>query len=112
MSYVCEQNDRGIVMPYVSKLEIVKNYNLNAMLYFVAYMRYRKMNIVAETFNCSNATVSMMIRRFSDDFSEALFERRTRTLTPTRFAFEILSKCERIMNELCDIYSLHDRFNE
>lgn len=94
-------------MPYISRLGIIKQIDLNAMLFFVVYMRVRKMSSVAKVLNCSNATVSIMLRRFSEDFSEELFERKTRSLTPTRFACDLCIHCERIMRDICDIYASH-----
>lgn len=94
-------------MPYVSSLARIKKVDLNAMLFFVVYMRLRKMSSVAKMLKCSNATASIMLRRFCENFSEALFERKSRSLTPTRFACDLFIKCERIILDLCDIYSEH-----
>lgn len=93
-------------MPYVSGLGTIRRIDLNAMLFFVVYMRYRKISSVAKVLNCSGATASIMLRRFCEDFSEVLFERKSRNLTPTRFACDLFIRCERIMRDLSDIYSV------
>lgn len=94
-------------MPYASSLGTIRRIDLNAMLFFVVYMRYRKISSVAKVLNCSGPTVSIMLRRFSEEFSEVLFERKSRSLTPTRFACDLFIKCERIMRDLSDIYAGH-----
>lgn len=77
--------------------------DLNSILFFLAYMRCRKVSSAGAALNCSSATVSIMLNRFCDYFGEPIFERKTRTLTPTALAFELHEKFEIIM---CDINNI------
>lgn len=91
-------------MPYTPSIRKINEIDLKAMLFFVVYMKYRKMSSVSTILNCSNPTVSIMLKKFSQNFSEVLFERKSRNLTPTLFAYELFVKCERVIYALCDIY--------
>ncbi|WP_414455276.1 LysR family transcriptional regulator [Enterobacter quasiroggenkampii] len=91
-------------MPYISSVRRINEIDLNAMLFFVVYMKYRKISSVSTILNCSSPTVSIMLKKFSQNFSEVLFERKSRNLTPTLFAHELFVKCEKVIYELCDIY--------
>ncbi len=91
-------------MPYAEDIHKLKKIDLNTMVFFVVYMKYRKMSSVSTILKCSVATASIMLRRFCENFREVLFERKSRNLTPTLFAQELFLKCEKIVDSLCDIY--------
>ena len=46
--------------------------DLNSILFFIAYMRYRKVSSAGAVLNCSAATVSIMLNRFCDYFGEPI----------------------------------------
>jgi DNA-binding transcriptional LysR family regulator len=91
-------------MPDALKLAEIKRVDLNCVLFFVAYMKYRKISTVSSILGCSDATVSIMLQRFSLSFSQAVFERKSRTLSPTEFAWALNKKCEAMINLSCDVF--------
>lgn len=91
-------------MPKNDCFSAIRKIDLNALVFFVVYMHCRKVSSVGSILGCSNATVSIMLRRFSENFSETLFERKSRHLTPTPFALELFKKCDQILQTLKEIY--------
>lgn len=91
-------------MPYTHSIRKINKIDLNAMFFFIVYMKHRKVSSVGAILGCSGATVSVMLRRFCENFNDRVFERTSRNLTPTPFAHELLIKCESVMHGLCDIY--------
>lgn len=91
-------------MTHASNFNKLKQIDLNSIIFFVAYMKYRKISIVSAVLKCSNSTVSIMLHRFCLNFDDAVFERRSRNLTPTPFAFDLLIKCDDITSIMCDLF--------
>lgn len=98
-------------MPDTSDINRLVKIDLNSMLYFVAYMRCGKLSIISAKFSCSQATASIMLRRFCLNFEREVFARKTRTLTPTVFAYELYTRCEIIMRELNEVFFHPDDFS-
>lgn len=89
----------GICMEQ-NRIQEISKLDLNTMVYFVAVMNYRTVMNASNVMNCSSPTVSVMLKRFCSYFPVPLFEREGRTLSPTRYAYELHKRIEKA---LCDI---------
>ncbi|QIU92587.1 hypothetical protein [Yokenella regensburgei] len=96
-------------MSDILNLTNLKKIDLNCMLFFVLYMKYRKVSTVSNVLGCSDATVSIMLRRFGRYFKKPIFERKSRTLTPTDLALSLNIKCEEIINSSYEAFFVKNK---
>lgn len=94
----------GTIPHDLSVLAQLRKINLNDVIFFVTYMRFRKIKIVSATLNCTESTASIVLSRFCSYFSEDVFTREFRALTPTAFALRLQVQCEAFIALCSDIY--------
>jgi len=82
-----------------SAINILKETDLNSLVFFVAFMQYKTLYNASIALDCSPALVSLMLKKFKLYFDVPLFTREGRQLTPTDFAIALEIEISHLLNE-------------
>ncbi|MCO6430165.1 MAG: LysR family transcriptional regulator [Deltaproteobacteria bacterium] len=74
--------------------------NLRDLEYLVAISRLGSMARASVYCSVSQSTLSIQIKKLEEELGAALFERRSRRVTPTRTGARVIERCERILHEV------------
>jgi len=83
--------------------------SLKQLRAFVAVYRFRKLAAAADHLAVTQSAVSVLIRQMEATLGARLFDRSTRSLSPTRAAHEAIGMAERILH---DVAALGESFQD